>query len=253
MGNDFFSHGPPLEQSPIHCEIHEGFSYPDFYYITSYAGSSPPSLSQSVSTVLLYLFCWGCWYIVNHLYEASLVSLFFTTPSFPATIIHPINPMTDFSNKCSNKCNSPQFWYKFYIWNNTQFSQDLILTNIFFSKVENLYKNFLDTRSNFPQDPLPTTNSHNFWWCFNIYRFRVFTSTKRPNSHKKRPLPSHNFWKGLKKKVYFGVFTWTHEDPIPNIDFVGLSVDPLSYLSVGKVGETFLDSHLDIKFFLGLQ
>jgi hypothetical protein len=30
-------------------------------------------------------------------------------------------------------------------------------------------------------------------------------------------------------------------------------VDPLSYLSVGKVGETFLDSHLDIKFFLGLQ
>jgi hypothetical protein len=29
-------------------------------------------------------------------------------------------------------------------------------------------------------------------------------------------------------------------------------VDPLSYLSVGKVGET-LDSHLDIKFFLGLQ
>jgi hypothetical protein len=38
------------------------------------------------------------------------------------------------------------------------------------------------------------------------------------------------------------------EDPIPNIDFVGLSVDPLSYLSLGKVGET-LDSHLDIILF----
>jgi len=73
--------------------------------------------------------------------------LFFTTPSFPATIIHPINPMTDFSNKCSNKCNSPQFWYKLHL------KQHPILTRydshkFFFSKVENLYKNFLDTRSN---------------------------------------------------------------------------------------------------------
>jgi hypothetical protein len=44
---------------------------------------------------------------------------------------------------------------------------------------------------------------------------------------------------------------WTQQDPIPNIDFVGLSVDPCLILSVGKVGET-LDSHLDI-FFFGLQ
>ncbi len=50
-------------------------------------------LSQSVPTVLLYLFWGGCWYIVNHLYEASLVSYSSQYPAFPPpSSTH--NPMT---------------------------------------------------------------------------------------------------------------------------------------------------------------
>lgn len=119
--------------------------------------------------------------------------LFFTTPSFPATIIHPINPMTDFSNKCSNKCNSPQFWYKLQlkqhpILHKTWFSQ------IFLQQSRKFIQEFSWYKIQFPQDP-PPPPSHNFCWCFIIHIDLGFLL--RPNDpNLTRPLSSHNFWKG---------------------------------------------------------
>jgi hypothetical protein len=129
--------------------------------------------------------------------------LFFTTPSFLATIIHPITqwPTSQISARISAILHN--FGINFTFETTPNSSQDLILTNFLQQS-----RKFIQEFSWYIQDPIPTrpttTFSQLLVMFYYTYRFRVFTSTKWPNSHKTSFFSQ--FLKRLKKKRFWSFY-----------------------------------------------